>query len=169
MQRSEFLKLIGSKPDGADYIPVACLLRNGYACAGYVNQAVSEQFGEVCILVNARMVDLREPNRRTERGAIHDFSDFLEEFVVEMMERPPQEDELAAGEHHHTFESRFGKSIPLTAIAFDEMAVVYPVVRIGHLLQQAKVVEKEMSNNVPSFLDFERRSVVLKVLRARIW
>ena len=169
MQRAEFLKLIGSKSDGAEYVPVACLLRNGYACAGYVNQTINEQFSDICILVNARMVDLREPNRRTERGAIHDFSDFLEEFVVDMMNKPLIESESSDDNEHDPFQDRFGKSIPLTAIAFDEMAVVYPVVRIGNLLRQVNEGAKKGSEEIPSFLDFERKSVVVKVLRTKIW
>ncbi len=169
MQRTEFLKLIGSKNDGAEYVPIACLLRNGYACAGYVNQAINEQFSEICILVNARMVDLREPNRRTERGAIHDFSDFLEEFVMEMMDKPLKEGESEEDHEHDPFQERFGKSIPLTAISFDEMAVVYPVMRIGNLLKQVNADKKKDSTETPSFLDFERKSVVVKVLRTKIW
>ena len=151
-----------------EYIPVACLLRNGYACAGYVNPGINEQFNETCILVNARMVDLREPNRRTERGAIHDFGEFLEEFVLEMMEKKPKDHEFFE-ECIDGFHERFGKNIPLTAVAFDEAAVVYPVARIGNLLRQANVETKTDPEQVPSFLDFEKRSVVLKVLRTKLW
>ena len=171
MQRAEFLKLIGSKNDGAEYVPVACLLRNGYACSGYVNQSINEQYSDICILVNARMVDLREPNRRTERGAIHDFSDFLEEFVVEMMNTPQVDTDSGSEEEeeHDPFEKRFGKSIPLTAISYDEIAVVYPVVRIGNLLRQVNAESKKDANEVPSFLDFEGKSVIVKVLRTKLW
>ncbi|WP_010581806.1 hypothetical protein [Schlesneria paludicola] len=168
MQRDEFLKLIGSKSDGTEYIPVACLLKNGYACAGYVNQSINEPFNDTCLLINARMVDLREPSRRTERGAIHDFGDFLEEFVTGMMDKTPHDrdplEDASGGAHE-----RFGKCIPLTAVSFDEIAVVYPVARIGNLLRQVTVETKADPQQVPSFLDFEKRSVVLKVLRTKLW
>ena len=170
MQRAEFLKLIGGKSDSPEYTPVACLLRNGYACAGYVNQSINEQFSDICILVNARMVDLREPNRRTERGAIHDFSDFLEDFVIGMMDKKSV-DEDSSEDEDDVFQGRFSKSIPLTAIAFDEIAVLYPVARIGNLLRQAGAESKSKTTAeaVPSFLDFENKSMVLKLLRAKLW
>lgn len=168
MQRTEFLKLIGCKNAETEYIPVACLLRNGIACAGYVNQATNEQFSDVCLLVNARMIDLRDPSRRTEHGAIHDFSDFLEEFVVGMMDRTASVAKKQ-DDRFDSFQDRFGKSIPLTAIAFDEIAVVYPVVQIGNLLQQVKDAPNTDSQQGSSFLDFDRQSVVVKLLRTKIW
>lgn len=168
MQRAEFIKLIGGKDDSDDYIPVACLLRNGYACAGYINPAINETYNDVCILVNAQMIDLREPSRRTERGAIHDFSDFLEEFVVGVMGKKSKKKEFSEEEQEH-FQDRFGKRIPLTAITFDEIAVVYPVARIGNLLRQANVESKKGSQQVPSFLDFENKSLVVKVLMTKLW
>lgn len=168
MKRDEFLKLIGGKSDGTEYIPVACLLKNGYACAGYVNQSINEPFNETCLLVNARMVDLREPGRRTERGAFHDFGDFLEEFVTGMLDKQPHERDVLDEASSAAYE-RFGKSIPLTAVSFDEIAVVYPVARIGNLLRQVTVETKADPQQLPSFLDFENRSVVLKVLRTKLW
>ena len=168
MQRAEFLKLIGTKGESGDYTPVACLLRNGYACAGFTNQSINDQFSETCILVNARMVDLREPNRRNERGAIHDFGDFLEEFVVRMMKKKPKDEEFL-DEESDPFRDQFGKSIPLTAIAFDEIAVVYPISRIGNLLNQAKEESKADEKQVPSFLDFDNKSLVVKILKTKLW
>ena len=168
MQRDEFLKLIGGKSDGTEYIPVACLLKNGYACAGYVNQAVNDPFTDLCLLVNARMVDLREPSRRTERGAIHDFSEFLEEFVIGMMDKASQDHDVIE-DAQDSLHQRFGKCIPLTAVAFSEIAIVYPVARIGNLLRQVNVEAKADPQQVPSFLDFENRSVVLKALRTKLW
>lgn len=168
MQRAEFLKLIGGKGDSPDYTPVALLLRNGYACAGFVNQTINEQFTDTCILVNARMVDLREPHRRTERGAVHDFGDFLEEFVVEMMDKKPGKDD-PDDDDGDSFRDRFGKSIPLTAIAFEEIAIVYPVTRITNLLRQASAESKAGKNEIPSFLDFHNKSVVVKILKTKLW
>ena len=168
MQRAEFLKLIGDKSENSEYTPVACLLRNGYACAGFVNHAVNEQYGDLCILLNARMVDLREPGRRTERGAIHDFSDFLEEFVLETMKKKSREAEFQEVETD-PFQDRFGKSIPLTAISYDEIAVVYPVKPIGDLLKRISVETKATAQDVPSFLDFENKSMVVKMLKTKLW
>jgi hypothetical protein len=168
MQRAEFIKLIGAKSDSGDYIPVACLLRNGYACAGFVNQSINEQYTDVCILVNARMVDLREPNRRTERGAVHDFGDFLEEFVVGMMKKKKKGADLLDADQD-PIQERFGKSIPLTAVAFDEIAIVYPVARIGNLLNQMNVETKADLEKVPTFMDFENNSLLIKILKTKLW
>ena len=173
MQRNEFLKLVGGQSGNADYAPVACLLRNGYACAGYVNLSINEQYTDLCILLNARMVDLREPNRRTERGAVHDFGEFLEEFVIGMMKKThldktvPDEESDESGSD--PFQDRFGISIPLTAISYDEMAIVYPVTPIGDLLRRAKAETKSGDERVSSFFDFENKSLVLKVLRTKLW
>ena len=68
-----------------------------------------------------------------------------------------------------SFQGRFGKSIPLTAIAYDEIAVVYPVTPIGDLLRRANDEVKADAQQVPSFLDFENKSLVVKVLRTKLW
>src|SRR4051812_28374196 len=107
MQRAEFLKLIGGKSDNGDYVPVSCLLRNGYACAGYVNLTINEQYTDTCIFVNARMIDLREPGRN-DRGAIRDFSDFLEEFVLGMMNKKSKDKDFL-DEDHDSIQETFGK------------------------------------------------------------
>lgn len=168
MHRADFLKLVGGKGEGSDYVPVACMLNNGYACAGFYNQSVNDQYADACILVNARMVDLREPKRRTERTAIHDFGEFLEEFVMEVMEKKPKA-KKRINEDAEAFEQQFGKIIPLTAISFGEIAVVYPVARIGNLLRQASEETKANPAEVPSFLDFQNKSVVLKALMTKLW
>jgi len=176
MQRTEFLKLIGKKLEGTEYIPVACLLQNGYACAGFIHPTTAEQFAEVALLVNAQMIDLREPVRKNERGAIHDFSDFLEEFVLGVIEKKPKSGKKKAApvdeyseDEEESFRSRFGKRIPLTAIAYDQIAVVYPIGRIGDLIQQVNAETKGDEKKVPSFLDFENSSVVVKVLKTKLW
>ena len=114
------------------------------------------------------MIDLREPSRRTERGAIHDFGDFLEEFVTGVMVKTPRDRDAFEDTNEESYE-RFGKCIPLTAVSFDEIAVVYPVARIGNLLRQVTVETKADPQQIPSFLDFENRSIVLKVLRTKLW
>ena len=64
-------------------------------------------------------------------------------------------------------------TIPLTAIPVSEIAMLYPVAHIAKLLKTAKrVAQGDRSGamaEVPTFLDFNNKSVVLKVLRAKIW
>ncbi|MBM4077060.1 MAG: hypothetical protein FJ267_15630 [Planctomycetes bacterium] len=183
MQRAEFLKLIGTKKEGAEYLPVAFLLSNGIACAGYVNPATNEQFTDCCLLFNARMIDLRDPSRRTERGAIQDFGDFLEEFVTGMLKSKSAAKAKAAAatkgetpvakkrssDDSDPFRDRFGKSIPITAIPFNEISVVYPIMKISDLMQQVSDAPESDSKQLPTFLDFDNQSLVVKLLRTKIW
>jgi hypothetical protein len=41
MNREDFAKLVGAETEKTEYLPVACLLRSGYACAGYYHAAVN--------------------------------------------------------------------------------------------------------------------------------
>ena len=58
----------------------------------------------------------------------------------------------------------YGRSIPLTAIPFEQIAVVYPVAHIGALLRR---VEKQQ-NRLPGFLDLSK-SELIKLLRTKLW
>jgi hypothetical protein len=65
-------------------------------------------------------------------------------------------------------------TIPLTAIPVSEIAMLYPVAQIARLLKSAQRVSQGTSGSltmseVPTFLDFNNKSIVLKVLRAKIW
>jgi hypothetical protein len=159
MLRSDFLTLIGSRPGQADYIPVALLLKNGYGVAGYFNTPVNEDLQGTCVLVNARMIDLR-PSAADGNRALKDFGDFLQEIATRLM----REDELQE-EANLDASGRFGASVPLTAIPYDEIAVVYPVSRISSLMRRVEEVE----DRIPTFLDFENRSEIVKLLKTRLW
>lgn len=64
-----------------------------------------------------------------------------------------------------TRDSIYGKSVPLTGMDFEQIGIVYPVSHISTLIKSA---EKETSK-VPSFLDFDNKSSVIKLLRAKLW
>jgi hypothetical protein len=158
MLRSDFLKLIGSQPGTSDYIPVAVLLRNGYGVAGYYNTPVNEEFAQTCLLVNARLIDLQ--HKTDDRRGIHDFGEFLQEISTRLV----QQDD-ASEEAELDSSGLLGKSIPLTAVPYEEIAVVYPVSRISALMRRVE----EDEHRLPTFLDFENRSVIVKLLKAKIW
>ena len=158
MLRSDFLKLIGSQPGTSDYIPVAVLLRNGYGVAGYYNTPVNEEFAQTCLLVNARLIDLQ--HKTDERRGIHDFGDFLQEISTRLVQ---QDDASEEAELDST--GLLGKSIPLTAGPYEEIAVVYPVSRIPALMRRVE----EDEHRLPTFLDLENRRVTVKLLKAKIW
>ncbi len=159
MLRPDFLTLIGSRPGHADYIPVAILLRNGYGVAGFFNTPVNEDLQGTCVLVNARMIDLRPAAAEGSR-ALHDFGDFLQEIATRLTKQDELEEEA-----HLDASGRFGASIPLTAIPYDEISVVYPVSRISTLMRRVEEVE----DRIPTFLDFENRSEIVKLLKTRLW
>ena len=167
MHRKDFLKLIGADSDVAEYLPVAALLRNGNGCVGHYNAIMNAELEETCVLVNARIIEFKE-SRGGGRGSIQDFNDFLEDVVVRVTDGGEQ-DALAVDN------DEFGKAIPLTAIALDEISVLYPVSHIRSLLERSsRASAKTVSTSadepaaIPSFLDFEQ-SPVLKVLRTKLW
>ncbi|HVV99092.1 MAG TPA: hypothetical protein VHB77_02060 [Planctomycetaceae bacterium] len=165
MQRADFLRLIGAKAGAADYIPVACLLRNGHACAGYFNSQLNDDFADTCVLVNSRLVDFQGARATQTRTAIHDFNEFLEQVTIGAYAADSEDADLF-GEH----DERLGKSIPLTAIDYGEIAVVYPISQIGVLMRRVEQDDNlQTASEVPSFLDFDRKSVILQVLRTRLW
>ena len=165
MLRADFLRLIGAQEGAADYIPVACLLRNGQACAGYFNSQVNDDFTATCILVNSRLVDFQGTRNAQSRTAIHDFNEFLEQVTVGAYTADAEEGDFF-GEH----DERLGKSIPLTAIDYAEIAVVYPISQIRVLMRRVEQDDNvQTASSVPSFLDFDRKSVILQVLRTRLW
>lgn len=165
MNRQDFLKLIGAKSGQADYLPVACLLKTGYACAGFFNSALNDDFTNTCVLVNARLIELAGVTHETQRSAIHDFNEFIESVVTGVLQG-------SEGDVDSLFsdDPRFGKSMPLSALSFDDIAVVYPV---GHISTLMRRVEEDQTvkhaGDVPTFLDFENKSVVLKILRTKLW
>lgn len=161
----DVLRLIGGGSDSPnnDYMPIACLLNSGYGCVGYFNSSVNESLSDTIVLLNMRLVDLRVEEGHSRRGRIADFNDFLQDVVAQHV----QADE--DGEESEPIEG----TIPLTAIPVGEIAMLYPVAHIAELLKSAKRVtpnsSSDASSEVPTFLDFNNKSIVLKVLRTQIW
>ena len=172
MDRNDLVKLIGSEAAGSDYLPVAFLLRSGYACAGYYNRAINSELANTCVILNAHLIELQEDHTTTGRPSIHDFNDFLEEIVMTFYasEGPPTEGPIRSG--------IYGKSIPLVALPFDEIAVMYPVSHIAALIGRAEAIRAEKGGSpaepqpsekkVPGFLDLDR-SEIINLLRWKLW
>ena len=166
MIREDIFRLIsgGDSQDG-DYTPVACLLNSGYGCVGYFNKSVNENLTAAIVLLNMRLVDLRVEEGHPRRGRVADFNDFLQD-VVKRHVRAESEPEAEQSEHPEG-------TIPLTAIPVSEIAMFYPVAHIAGLLKSAQRVSPgnrpDSSTAIPTFLDFNKRSIVLKVLRTRLW
>ena len=153
MNRNDFLQLIGGN-DASEYVPVACLLREGYGCAGYFNAAANRGLLDSVVLANARLVEFRQA--RAGQAAIGDFSEFIEE-IVQRQFRSEESPVSVDGDE-------YGKAIPLMAIPMSEISVVYPVAKIGQMM---KAMDK--GAEPPAFLDFENKSIILKVLRTKLW
>lgn len=159
------LALVGSQHSSdPDYVPVACLLSSGYGCVGYFNSSINQDLCETVVLLNMRLVDLRVEDGHSRRGRVADFNDFLEEVVVRHVSADAE-----LGAHDERQEG----TIPLTAIPLHEIALLYPVAHIAALLKGARKLSGddrlEAKGEVPSFLDFNNRSIVLKVLRMKLW
>jgi hypothetical protein len=165
MNRDDFVKLVGVAVNGAEYLPVAFLLRSRYACAGYYHAAVNEDLVDTCVLLNARLIELQGDGKVTGQPSINDFNDFLEEVVVDFCK---PEGRLEASPKAGSF----GKSIPLTAIPFDEIAVVYPVAHIGALVRRAEQQQmpqaQKQPRRLPTFFDLDK-SEVIQLLRTKLW
>ncbi|MBC7966126.1 MAG: hypothetical protein H7Z17_09400 [Fuerstia sp.] len=156
----------GSDSPDSDYMPIACLLNSGYGCVGYFNSSVNESLSDTIVLLNMRLVDLRMEEGHSRRGRVADFNDFLQDVVAQHVK---DDEDDADGEVSEPLDG----TIPLTAIPVGEIAMLYPVAHIAELLKSAKRVTRngssDTSSEVPTFLDFNNKSIVLKVLRAKIW
>lgn len=157
MNRADFIKLIGAESANAEFLPVAFLLRSGYGCAGHYNESLNKDLTGACVLLNARLIEIRGAQSSGHRPTIQDFNEFLEEIVLDFYE-------LEEGEGSKAKSDLYGKPIPLTAIPFEEIAVIYPVPQMGALMQQVKKEKKR----VPRFLDFDQ-SELLRLLRIKLW
>lgn len=160
MEREDVLKLlVGSESTQHEYLPVACLLKSGYACLGYFNLAINETLQSSMVLLNMRLADLRMDESHSRRTKIADFNDFLQDVV---MRHVNGEEESAEDDEEGT--------IPLTAIPLNEISLMYPVSRIADLLKTArKMGGSAVQAEIPTFLDFNNKSIVLKVLRTKLW
>ena len=164
----DVLSLIGGNvPHEGDYTPIACLLNSGYGCVGYFNSSVNNNLSDTIVLLNMRLVDLRAEESHSRRGRIADFNDFLQDVVSKHVHAETENDSK------DSMDGEDG-TIPLTAIPVSEIAMLYPVAQIARLLKSAQRVSQGTSGSstmseVPTFLDFNNKSIVLKVLRAKIW
>ncbi len=163
----DILQLIGvSDSPENDYTPVACLLNSGYGCVGYFNRSVNESLNDTVVLLNMRLVDLRVEESHSRRGRVADFNDFLQDVVAQHVQEESEKEDDDRSENR-------SDTIPLTAIPVNEIAMLYPVAHIAKLLKSAQRVthgdRSHTMTEVPTFLDFNNKSIVLKVLRAKIW
>lgn len=156
MNRADFLRMIGAE-EGSEYMPVAGMLASGYGFAGYFNARLNAGFHETCVLINARLADLRAPEGPSSRPRVSDFNQFIEEIVQQSYQ---SEEPVQAPRRDF-----FGRSIPLAGIPLNQVAVVYPVSQIGKMMKELHGER----HATPTFLDFENRSVVLRILRAKLW
>lgn len=156
MRQSDFVKLIGAETSSSDFLPVACLLQNGYACVGYYHREINDGLEDTCVLVNARLIDLSSGKSQGNRFTIHDFNDFLEETVARF--QTEKNDPLSPKN------DEFGKSIPLSAIPFEQIVILYPISHIGELMAKLRPEQKESG----VFLDFEKSEIV-NLLRTKLW
>ena len=157
MNREDFKKLVGAEASTTEYLPVAFLLRSGYGCAGYYHNAVNQDLASTCVLLNAHLIELRGESQSTNRPSIGDFNEFLEEIAVNYCEPNGDGESSAHGDV-------YGKSIPLTAIPFDQITVVYPMAHIGALMQRSQRQEKRL----PTFLDLNK-SEIIALLTTKLW
>jgi hypothetical protein len=157
MNRDDFVKLVGRTSNDDQYVPVAFLLCNGYACAGYYHSPVNKGLVDTCVLLNARLIELRGENKHGGQPTINDFNEFLEEIVVNFCEPGGK------GESSPRADA-YGKSIPLTAIPFEQIAVVYPIAQIGALMRRAE----QQKIRPHRFLDLDKSEIVT-LLRAKLW
>lgn len=165
MNRDDVINLIAhaQSPD-AEYVPVAMLLSSGYGCVGYFNQAINGSLTDSLVLLNARLVDLRADDHHSRHGRVADFNDFLQDVVASHVREESHEMEEDSDRPEGT--------IPLTAVPLREIAILYPVAQIATLLKSARKVtagDRGASQEVPTFLDFNNKSIVLKVLRTKLW
>lgn len=165
MNRTDLVNLTGTgEGKESEYVPVACLLNSGYGCLGYYNKTINENLEETLVLLNARLVDLRPEEGHSRRGHVSDFNDFLQDVVFRHVrqESHADVDELDRAED----------TIPLTALPLREIAILYPVAQIATLLKSARKVssgDRGSVQEIPTFLDFNNKSIVLKVLRTKLW
>ncbi len=165
MNRDDVINLIApSQSSTAEYVPVAMLLSSGYGCVGYYNHSINEKMMDSVVLLNARLVDLRAEDHHSRRGRVADFNDFLQDVVASHVRDEAHDD--------GTQSDRTEGTIPLTAVPLREIAILYPVAQIATLLKSARKVapgDRGVAHEIPTFLDFNNKCIVLKALRTKLW
>ena len=157
MNRDDFVKLVGVASGDDQYVPVAFLLSNGYACAGFYHATINKGLAGACVLLNARLIDLRAKSKASGQPHISEFNDFLEEITVNFCE-PSGKD----GSSPRT--DTYGKTIPLMAVPFEQVAIVYPIAHIGELMRRAE--QKKIRPH--RFLDLNKCEII-NLLRTKLW
>lgn len=153
MNSNDFLLVMGRSKE-QKYLPVAGLLEMNYGFFGYFNPDINDEMVESVILLNTTLFKFDQDNGgESSTYHIRDFNDFLEEFVLE------QKTEVTT-----RMQEEYGKSMPACLIPLKKIVALYPMSKIRDIV---KAVEEETPH--PTFLDFNNRSVVLKVLRKKIW
>lgn len=165
MDVKELGRLIGAKSGKAEYLPVAFLLKTGYACFGHYNSTLNEGLADLCVLLNVRLIDLSQSTQKT-KTPIRDFTDFLEDVVA----RAARKDEEGESTDETPDKGRFGKAMPIAAIVLDEVAIVYPVAQIGALVRRSREKAQTPTTGAAAttLLDFDK-SEILSVLRMKLW
>lgn len=162
MNHDDFVRVIGGESNDADYVPVACLLRSGYGCAGFYNHSLNESLHETVVLVNAHVIALSD-GQGSSRASISNFAEFIEEVV-----RRSYATSANSGDGGPRVNpSEYGAVIPLAAIPLNEISVVYPVAKIEEMAR--RLGEAKPTTAFRAFLDIENRSEILKVLRTKLW
>jgi hypothetical protein len=154
MTRGDFLKLIGAESKSAEYVPVAFLLKSGYAALGYFNATINDGLNDAVVFLNVLLTDLAAHHERG-RHPIRDFNEFLEEVVTAAADA--DKDELPV-------KPDLGRRTPLAAFPLSELAVVYPVSQISELVKRSK----ERGRSLPTFFDLSK-SEILGLLHLRPW
>jgi hypothetical protein len=129
MNRKDFLRLSGADQRPVEYMPIALLLRTGYGVAGYYNTSMNHALEDLIVLLNARLIDLR--NRDGEGPVITDFNEFLEKVVFEQYK-------VGEGANTSNIAKHYGNTIPLAAVSMSDIAVFYPVAQITRLMHLIK-------------------------------
>lgn len=160
MKKIDFLNFVGAA-EGAEYAPVAGMLRSGYGFAGYFNTKINEEVSDSVLLMNVRLVNLADASESHTGPRITDFNEFVEEIVQHQYQA------AASPEGHHT--DVYGKSIPLAAIPFNEISIIYPIDRISKMMEKLQTPKQKAAGKIPNFLDFDKKSVILKILRTKLW
>lgn len=107
-----------------------------------------------------------ESKKAIRRGRVADFNDFLQDVVAQHVQDESEKEDDDRSENR-------SDTIPLTAIPVNEIAMLYPVAHIAKLLKSAQRVthgdRSHTMDEVTTFLDFNNKSIVLKVLRTKLW
>jgi len=156
VDKEDLIKIVATV-EGAEYLPLAGMLQNGYGFAGYYNNALNAPMGCALVLVNARLVDLRNHADSRVHPRVKDFNEFIEEIVLLSYQegRSPVS----------PLQDAYGKSIPLAVVNLAQVTVLYPLHQIAVLM---KSIEPE-GNRLPTFLDVDNKSVILRALRTKLW